>query len=404
MRWFESGGFDEITVALIGEGVAVLGVPIGEPPTSVLRLVGQLRQRDVEIISIRRGFAASELDALFEYLGSDAADVVGMRADAWLRERGVDNIRIKHLSLMHGSGVESFRDVYWRSKRMLGREFERAAERGAVHLGAVGELASALMSVILETEAPIATLLALRDRDDYALVHSVNVATLVGAQAGGLKLAEEDVERIVGAALVHDLGKTRVPDAILQKHGPLTDHERELLDGHMMEGARLLADASGKDTLPMTVALEHHARPPEGSPGLLAVELVRIADAFDGIRTLWPFDDRHGMRGAIGYMAQHIRDRFNPYLLERFARMVGVFRGEEHAWLTTGEIVKIREPHPELAFHPTVEILDRRDGRIDRGKKLDLGAYAHDPRCPLAIPPVPADLAELSPRALDDLG
>lgn len=403
-RWFEAGTFDEITVALIGEGLAVMGVPIGEPPTSVLRLMAQLRQRDVEIIAIRRGFATSELDALFSYLGADAADVAGMRADGWLRERGVDNIRIKHLSLMHGSGVESFRDVYWRSKRVLGREFERAAERGNVHLGAVGELANALMSVILEADAPIATLLALRDRDDYALVHSVNVATLVGAQAGGMPLPVEDVERMVSAALVHDIGKTRVPDAILQKGGRLTPQEREILDRHTIEGAKLLADASGKDSLPMIVALEHHSPPPPDSPGLLVVELVRIADVFDGIRTLWPFDDRAGMRAAIGFMAGRLRERFNDYLLERFARMVGAFEVGETAWLDTGEVGKVLETHPELAFHPRVEIVERRDGRIDAGKKIDLGAYAHDPRCPRAFPPVPEGLGALDEDAIDDLG
>ncbi|MEQ9501775.1 MAG: HD domain-containing protein [Deltaproteobacteria bacterium] len=395
---------DEITVALLGDGLAVMGVPIGEPPTSVLRLVSQLQQRDVEIVSIKRGCSESELDALFAYLGADAADVAAMKADTWLRERGVENVRIKHLALMRGSGVESFRDVYWRGKRVLDREFRRANERGEVNMGAVGELARALKEVILDADAPIATLLALRDRDDFALVHSVNVATLVGAQAGALGLPEAQVERLLTAALMHDIGKTRVAEGILARDHELSDKERALLDRHTVEGARLLFDTSGDDPLAAIVAEGHHRVPSKNEPGLLAIELTRIADAFDGIRTLWPFDDADGMKSVIGYLVGRIGSRFNPYLLERFARFAGACQAGDGVWLSTGEFGAVLEPHPELALHPVVRIVAKKTGHLEAGKRIDLGEYAHDPKCPYAVPPVPEELAAVTARMLDDLG
>lgn len=402
-RWFDVAEIEELTVGLLADGLAVMGVPIGDPPTSVLRLIGQLSRRDVEIVSMRRGCTVAELDTLFAYLSADAADVAAIKADSWLRERGVENIRIKHLALLRGSGVDSFRDVYWRSKRVLGREFRRVAERGEVQLGAITELARALQEVILDADTPIATLLALRDRDDFALVHSVNVATLVGVQASGLALDAAAAERLVTASLLHDIGKTRVPESILTRSAPLTPKERSLLDRHTVEGARVLFDAS-KDHLAAVVALEHHTPRPKHEPGLLAVELCRIADAFDGVRTLWPFDDAGGMKAAVGYLVRRMGSRFNGYLLERFARLAGACREGDRVWLDTGEIVDVLEPHPELALHPRVRVLERRTGRLADGEEIDLASFAHDPACPYAVPPYPEALAALEPRALDDLG
>jgi HD-GYP domain-containing protein (c-di-GMP phosphodiesterase class II) len=400
---FEEMAQPEITVGLLADGLAVLGVPISDPPSSVLRFMGELRERDVEIISFKPGTSVAELETLISYLASDAADVAAVKADNWLAERGVLHIGIKHLKLMRG-GLETFRDVYWRGRRILGREFVRARQQGALNGGAVGELARSLMEVILAGDAPIATLLALQDRDDFAMVHSVNVATLAGTQAGALGLPEEEVQGIVVAGLMHDIGKTRVPEAILAKAGKLLPKEKELLDRHPIEGARLLMESQGASQLAAVVALEHHRVMRVDDVGLAATELVKLADVFDTIRSLRPFDDPRSMRGAVSYMVRHLFDRFNPYFLERFGRLVGLCPEGDHAWLSTSEIVRVVETDPELALHPVVEVLDQREGSLPRGEKLDLAKHADDATAPRLVPLVPATFADLDPAEIDALG
>lgn len=397
---FEAGA-QEVTLALLGDGLAVQGLPVTQPPSAVVRFVGQLKARDVEIISLLPGVDTADLEVLFEYLGADAADVAAMRGEGWLRERGVERVRIKHLKLVGSGGMESFRDVYLRGRRVLGRQFQRAATDGEVSVGAVGELARALMDVVLGSEAPVATLMALRDRDDYQLVHSVNVATLVGVQAEALGLDEAEVQVMVTAALTHDIGKTRVPEAVLTHRGPMGAKEQALLDRHAVEGARLLLDASVKASLPAVVAQFHHAVPDPGLPGLLAVELCRVADVFDGVRTLVGFHDAVGMQGAATFMWRRMGDRFNPYLLQRFARLAGVGAAGAQGWLDTGEVVRVLAPHPELAFSPKVEVLDARDGPLRTGAQVDLAAR---PDGPTFQPVLPAAFRNLAPADVDGLG
>lgn len=391
------GDHEELTVGLLGESLAVAGVPVDHPPSAVERFVGVLKKRDVEIISFRRGFTAAELETLLSYMSADSADVAAVRADLWLRERGVEHIAIKHLKLMRGEGSDSFRDVYRRGGRDLRVEFERARRQGVVSFGAVAELAKALMEIVVQTEAPIATLLALRDRDDFSLVHSINVSVLVTAQASALGLNDQRVQEISSAALLHDIGKTKVPDAILTRRALLNSQEKALLARHTHEGARILLDTHGMDRLAPLVAAKHH----DGPSDLLPVELTRIADAFDVVRTLRPFDDRAGLKGAVTYLIRNLGHRFNPYLLERFAAMCRLFEAGEHTRLTTGEIVRIVEPHPELALHPVVEVLDRGRGRSDRGALADL---AKNPDERSILPPVPTTLADLAVEEIDALG
>ncbi len=390
----------EVTVALLGEGLAVQGRPVVQPPSSVTRLVGQLKARDVEIVCFVPGVDVADLEVLFGFLAAPAAQVAGVHGQAWLTERGVERIRIKHLRLVAGQGVESFRDVYFRGRRVLGQQFHRVAEGHKLSMAPVTELARSLMEMVVPARTPVATLLALRDRSDFTLVHSVNVATLVGAQAAALGLDDEVIQSLVSAGLTHDLGKTRVPEGILNKRR-LSAAERTLLQAHTVEGARLLLEAGSDGGLAAVVAQYHHTPASSEQPGLLPVELCRIADVFDGLRSLVSFDDEEGVRGAVSFMWRRLGDRFNPYLLQRFARLLGVGQAGEEGRLQTGEWVRVLEAHPELAFLPRIEVLRSPKGGLKVGAQIDLCERASSP---LFVPELPAQYAALSSEDIDALG
>jgi hypothetical protein len=165
-----------------------------------------------------------------------------------------------------------------------------------------------------------------------------------------------------------------------------------------------LMETQGASQLAAVVALEHHAPPSRDRVALAATELVRLADVFDGIRTLRPFDDERSMRGAVAYMVRHLWDRFNPYFLERFGKLVGLCPAGDHAWLSTSEVVRVVEPHPELVLHPVIEVLDQRDGELRRGARVDLARFADDPTAARLVPVVPGTFSDLRPAEIDALG
>ena len=393
---------NELTFALLGDGIAVCGVPIHAPPDQVIRLIDSMKNRDVEIVSVLRGVVPSELETLMSFLSADAADVAAVNADTWLKERGAQNVRVKNMKLTRGESLDSFRDVFRNGVEGLGGEFRVASARGVVNVGALSELASGLMDVVFESDAPVATLLAMRDRQDYSTVHSVNVGVMAACQAAALGMTEKQAEEVSMAGLLHDIGKTKVPEGIIQKTAALTNEEQILLESHAVEGARILMESRGMMGIAPIVAFAHHRS--DGEYALLTNELVRLADTFDSIRTLRPFDSEEGMRGTISFMIHYMRNRFNSYLLERFATICRIFKPGDVRHLTGGETARVVRLHPELALRPTVEILQAGKGGAATGALVDLTSPPPGVQPALAIPPLPAAFEGLTPAQVDQLG
>jgi putative nucleotidyltransferase with HDIG domain len=223
---------------------------------------------------------------------------------------------------------------------------------------------------VLRSDVPVSTMLALRGREDFTYVHSMNTSMLASAQASALGLDEAMVRAISIAGLVHDIGKTTVPESVLTKRTALTSGESEMLHNHPLEGAHILLRTQGGGGLEAIVAAEHHVAYSEHPH--IASQLVAIADVFDTIRSLRPFSDRESLRMALRFMLKHMRHRLNPYLLQRFCLTCGMYQPGDVVHLTTGERARVVANHAELGSRPTVEVVDTAGGRAPPGAVADL--------------------------------
>lgn len=141
---------------------------------------------------------------------------------------------------------------------------------------------------------------ALEARDPYTKGHSLRVAEYVQVIGKEMGMSKKMREQINLAALLHDIGKIAVPDAILRKNGPLNDEEWALMKKHPVVTARILEDFELLDEI-KAWALYHHERfdgkgYPEGKSGKeipLAAQILAIADSFDAMTTDRPY--RPGM-------------------------------------------------------------------------------------------------------------
>jgi putative nucleotidyltransferase with HDIG domain len=133
---------------------------------------------------------------------------------------------------------------------------------------------------------------ALDARDPYTAGHSDRVSVLSVAIGRTLGLPEDELEIIRLGALLHDIGKIGVPDAVLLKPGSLTNIEFDIIKQHPAAGARILR--SVPFLLPHIPIVElHHERPdgrgyPHGLRGddiPMAARIVHVADAYDAITT-----------------------------------------------------------------------------------------------------------------------
>lgn len=131
----------------------------------------------------------------------------------------------------------------------------------------------------LELQAAVAqTLVAsVQARDAYTGEHSRAVVEQATAIARHLGLAEAEVADVERVALLHDIGKIAIPDAILQKRGPLTDAEWEIMRGHPISSERLIRDVPGLAHLAPAIRAEHERWDGNGYPDGLVGEAIPIA-------------------------------------------------------------------------------------------------------------------------------
>jgi HD-GYP domain-containing protein (c-di-GMP phosphodiesterase class II) len=133
-------------------------------------------------------------------------------------------------------------------------------------------------------------------RDPYTAGHSYRVAEYSVAIATHLKLSKVLIERVRWSALLHDLGKIGIPDAVLLKAGPFNDLEREIINHHPSIARDILGEVEAMaDIVPCV--LHHHERwDGRGYPGGLIGEeipllsrVIAVADSFDAMTTDRPY-------------------------------------------------------------------------------------------------------------------
>src|SRR5918993_5508841 len=156
------------------------------------------------------------------------------------------------------------------------------ADRAQEDLPAGWEEARKVTSILLDAITP---------KDHYTTDHALEVARLAWLVGRELGLNEEELEWLVHGALLHDLGKLGVADAILEKLGPLTEEEWKVIKRHPELGARMIEPLEFlRKAVP--VIRHHHERPdgrgyPEGLEGdeiPLGARIVAGVGASDRMR------------------------------------------------------------------------------------------------------------------------
>ena len=143
-----------------------------------------------------------------------------------------------------------------------------------------------------------ALLSALIARDHYTGEHSQMVVNLASAVARRLGLEDQQVREVEQVALLHDIGKVGIPDAILQKRGALDEREWELMRQHPAVGARMLAGTRTLAHLAPAVNAEHERFDGGGYPDGLRGRAIPLAS-----RITFACDAHHAMTSDRPYRA-----------------------------------------------------------------------------------------------------
>ena len=177
-----------------------------------------------------------------------------------------------------------------------------------------------------QTMGMLATLVEARDTDAGAHLHRIQHFSK--ALALKLGFSQREAQEIAYAAMVHDVGKANVPDAVLKKPGPLSDNERRIMQGHTAWGDRLLTENSDFE-IARLVARSHHERwdgsgyPDQlaGSRIPLSARIVAVADVFDALISKRPYKDAWPPHAALLEIQRIAGSHLDPEIVQAFIEL-----------------------------------------------------------------------------------
>lgn len=179
-------------------------------------------------------------------------------------------------------------------------------------------ISPSVRQLIMETET----------HDPYTAGHMYRVAQGAFDLGTSLRLPPEDLRVLAQGGIVHDVGKMRVPDEILNKPGPLTKEERKAIENHTVAGYEMCARL-GFMPQELAVIRSHHERPDgKGYPDGLNLEqipnlvkILSVVDVYDALTSARAYRPAWTETEALNYLQENRGGQFEPGLVDAWLKL-----------------------------------------------------------------------------------
>jgi HD-GYP domain-containing protein (c-di-GMP phosphodiesterase class II) len=304
-----------------------------------------------------------------------------------LVERGVIHITLGPPAVAGGGAGEELnpedraleiaKRTYQRSVA-VSKEVVSAVRMGrAANVRKMKRAVQSMVDQVLNNEISLVGLTAIRDYDEYTFTHSVNVCIFAIAIGKRLHLGKRQLYDLGVAALLHDVGKSRVPLELIQKEGALTEKEWRMMQSHPWYGVLALFQMQQSSDLPyrgMVTAYEHHMkidvtgypRPVRRRNISFYSKIIAVADGFDAATSRRSYQTPIQPDEVLREMWQNRRRGYDPVLVKELVNLVGIYPVGTCLLLDTGEVavVQSRNPEPDLLNRPLVRVAISPEGEI----------------------------------------
>jgi len=238
-----------------------------------------------------------------------------------------------------------------------------------------------IVDSIFRNSDALISLTRLKSFDNYTFTHCVNVSVLLTSFAKKLGYNRKKLEQLALGGLVHDVGKMKIPDEVLNKPGRFTDEERQIMKNHTVYGKEVLDKTPGIPEVSKLLALEHHERfDGKGYPyGKDHTELqhdsllAAIADVYDALTSKRVYKPGMPPPQALAYIKERGDSEFKKSLVDLFIVNVGVFPVGSLVELNSGELGIVSEVNRDDLLKPFVLLItDKLKRLVKRREHISL--------------------------------
>ncbi|MEK3883076.1 HD-GYP domain-containing protein [Paenibacillus sp. PL2-23] len=307
--------------------------------------ISRLLQHHIDFVDIRDREKLSEASSSAEAAPADARTLESTVNPKWLPK----------VQPIYENAVKSFEKF-----------FAAALETGKVDDQEVTNVLQPLLNNLQLERDVVSMLLLLNTQDDYTYQHSVQVGMLSYYLATWLGYPAGEAVKIGKAGFLHDIGKCRIEDAILNKPGKLTPEEYELVKRHTEFGHDIILQ-SFEDTSLALGALQHHERiDGSGYPGKLSGDeihpvskIIAVVDIYSAMISARVYQEERDLLFVLKELHRLSFKELDPVVTHTFIKhMIPNFIGKR-VKLSNGSIGIIVMTHPTEFFSPLIQVDQR---------------------------------------------
>jgi len=253
---------------------------------------------------------------------------------------------------------ERAQKVYDEARGLVGDLMRNVKLGKAIDIGPVKSLADDINNSVLSNPNALLCLAAIREKDQYLLEHSINVGILMGIFTRFLGYEDELIHELVTGALLHDIGKIRVPYNVLNKPGKLTADEWMEMKRHVVYGQEVLLKSEGITDVALSICGMHHERlDGTGYPlGLKEIDinnygrLAAIVDIYDAITAHRVYHRGRPPAEAMRFLQDLSGEHLDRSLVAQFIGCMSVYPVGSLVELNNGKlgvVISVRGDKPD---------------------------------------------------------
>ncbi len=276
--------------------------------------------------------------------------------------------------------AERARRLYRESTAVVRNLMEATRIGRQVDIAALDPLAERMVQSAFRNPHALAGISRIKTKDEYTFMHCVGVSALLVTFARELELPEQQIHELAIGGLVHDIGKSMVPQQVLNKPDRLNEDEFVKMKRHVDHSRELLQDMPGMTQTGLEVVLLHHERMdgtgyPIGLDGEkigVVGRMSAIVDVYDALTSVRVYKEAWEPTKALKKLLEWSPDHFDSELVQRFIRCLGIYPVGSTVALESGRIGIVIDVGTDLVRPVLRVIYNTRHGHFERPYDVDL--------------------------------